>query len=109
MRRCQYRGCGRYFGRLRQQDCLQHHKRLLSAKRNNEGPCFYTRTEGSGEFLFRPSCRHPLGYFDRGCVFARPDAPDRQVDCDEATRFADVSYHLMDVAADVLLKSVLTE
>ena len=77
-----YRGCGRYLGRLRprrpgpdlslgtsllfacgrgrgcgQQDCNQHHERLLRAGRNNEGHCFCTGNEGSGEFLFRPSGR----------------------------------------------------
>ena len=46
------RACG-------QQDWLQHHEHLLRTKRNCDGPCLYIRSDGSVEFLFRPSDRHP--------------------------------------------------
>ena len=46
------RACG-------QQDWLQHHEHLLRTKRKSDGSCLYIRSEGSVEFLFRPSDRHP--------------------------------------------------
>ena len=77
VRRCQYRGGGRYVGRPRQrrpspdlsfncgracacgqQDCLQHHGRLLRNRRHVDGLRFYIRSDGNNDFLFRPSGRH---------------------------------------------------
>ena len=49
--------CGRARVRGRQ-PCLQHRKRLLSFRRNSDGPRFCTQNE-SGWFLFRASGRHP--------------------------------------------------
>ena len=39
--------------------CLRHRERLLSSGRNSDGPRFHPQNEGSGEFLFRASGRHP--------------------------------------------------
>ena len=44
--------CGRG-GACGQQDCLHHHGR------NSEGPCFYTRNEGSNDLFFESSGRQP--------------------------------------------------
>ena len=52
-RRCRYRSA------RGQRDCLRHQGRLLSTRRNSDGPRFYTGNEGSGKFLCRASGRHP--------------------------------------------------
>ena len=113
------RACG-------QQDCLQHHGRLLSTKRYSDGPRFYTRNEGGGELNFRASGRHPNVW-----VLLNTDEhehSDRRASCDEAalprvepqpglldsrqieaTRVLDVSHHLAAVASDALVESELSE
>ena len=134
-----YRGGGRYFGRLRprrpapdlslgtcllfacgrgrtcgQQDWNQHHERLWSLGETVKALVSTLGTRAAVSFssdrrvvtrtsrLLRPRLRV-------SCVFSRPDAPGRHVDCDEATGAENVSYHLADVASDVWLESELTE
>ena len=76
---------------------LQHHGRLFSAKRNRDGLRFYIWNEGSGEFLFRASGRHPkVSTSDRSAV-TKP------------TRVSNASYHQAVVASDVLLDSELSD
>ena len=104
---------------------FQHHGRLLRNRRNSDGPRFYTRNEGSGEFLFRASGRHPnvrvalveTLFLRVSCDEAALPCVDphlgrldfRRVDCDEATRLSNVSCPLAVVASDVLLGSELSE
>ena len=69
-------------------------------------------SEGTSDFLLRASGRCPNGLTsssNEAAFFARSDAPDRQVDFDEAARVANVSYHLADVSSGEVLESQLTE
>ena len=50
--------CGRARARG-EQPCLRHRERLFSSGRHSDGSRFYTRNEGSDEFLFRASGRNP--------------------------------------------------
>ena len=95
----------------------------MKSWRNSDGSRFYLWNDGSGEFLFHASGRHPN---DRSsltsvgrvncdeaalpCVepqFVRLDV--HKVGCDAAARFSNASYHLVVVASDVLFHSELSE
>ena len=101
------RACG-------QQNRLQPHQRLLRNRRNDHGLCFHFRNGSNVVFFFKlptffRSQPASLVSFDRGCVAAVHDDPDRRVACERATRVVNVPFHPAVTALGVLIESELTE
>ena len=90
------RACG-------QQPCLQHHGRLLSNRRNSDGPRFYIGNKGIGGFLFRTlgsHSNHPASLSWRQLDEAHAEiGPDKCRSYTCFKRFVPSRRHCIDCAA----------